>query len=73
MLPSTFRKMLTDLTDEKYARMFLKSIWFEGIRFEEAKDLSNIDTLNSDEVISLSHQALPIYVLQNFSYDRWLH
>lgn len=74
MLRSSYEKILTDLTDERHAKNFLKSIWHEGLRFEEAKDLETIDKLKPEDAVALSKTAFPIYYIKNFqAYGRWFH
>jgi hypothetical protein len=74
MLRSSYEKILTDLADEKVAKNFLKNIWHEGLRFDEAKDLEEIDRLKAEEAVSLSKTAFPIYYIKNFpAYGRWQH
>jgi hypothetical protein len=74
MLPSTFQKILTDLNDEKTARDFLRSVWHDGIRFDEAKNLKDIDKLTPEAAVSLSQQAYPVLLLKKCPYyGRWLH
>lgn len=74
MLASSYEQILKDLTDEKHAKNFLKSIWHEGLRFEEAKDLKEVEGLKPEDAVSLAKTAFPIYYIKNFpAYGRWMN